>query len=472
MAAQPSLQKISQRPNPAHYNVLTGKAMPLSPLSNSGSTPADSKSFARALFAAVLEQLDVSRRLRECFVVDGQLLKVGANCFELGSFSRVLLAAVGKAAVPMAEYALEALRPSIPVRGVVVGLRDWTPPEEITYFLGGHPLPEEQSFAAGLALLEQMRTADSDTLVLFLLSGGASAMAEAPLDPGLPHGEIIEFYRILLHSGLSIAKINALRKHLSAIKGGRLALAAAGASFCTLLISDVPPGMLDVVGSGPSLPDSSTAEDCRKLLSETAALASIPSRIRNFFDSMPETPKSLPQGRCPSVCYAALSSDSMIEAAKVLAAAAGYRVVVENTCDDWDYRDAAAYLLDRGRRESSATDPVCVLSAGEVTVSIRGEAGEGGRNQQWALEMARLLAGTTGIVAFSAGSDGLDGNSPAAGAVVDGATWARALAAGIDPQRALDTFDSYPLFALLGDAVVLGPSGNNVRDLRVLLLNT
>ena len=445
--------------------------MSASILSNPRATLGDQKEFARSLFAAVMEELNVSRRLQECFVVEGRLLEVGTDRFELDSFSRVLLAAVGKAAVPMAAHAIEVLRPVISVSGVVVGIGEWTPPEGITYFIGGHPLPNVQSFAAGFALLEEMRHADSDTFVLFLISGGASAMAEAPLDPTVPSSEIIEFYRLLLHSGLPIEKTNALRKHLSAIKGGRLALAAAGATFCTVLISDVPPGKLNVVGSGLSLPDHSTVEDCQELLSETPALALISPRVRAFFDGMPETPKFLPDGRYPSICYSALSSDSMLAAARLLADEAGYRVIIDNSCDDWDYRDAAAHLLSRLQEESSLTDHVCILSAGEVTVSIKGRAGRGGRNQQWALEVAHLLAGTSGIVALSAGSDGIDGNSPAAGAVVDSTTWSRAIAQGIDPQRALDDFNTYPLFAALGDALIQGPSGNNVRDIRMLLMH-
>jgi glycerate 2-kinase len=444
--------------------------MPASRSPDPRSIPADQKSFARSLFASVMEELNVPKRMHECFVVEGDRLHVGTDWFELNSFSKVLLASVGKAAVPMAEYAVEMLAKVIPVSGVVVGIGEWTPPNGIAYFVGGHPLPDEQSFAAGQALLEVMRTADEDTLVLFLISGGASAMAETPLDASIPRSEIVDFYRMLLHSGLPIEKTNALRKHLSAIKGGRLALAAAGATLCTLLISDVPPGKLNVVGSGLSLPDTSTAHECRELLANAPAFRDISPRLQAFFETMPETPKALPSGRFPSMCFSALSSDSMIEAARLIAIEAGYRVVVDNSCDDWDYQTAAAYLFDRALNESAADGPVCLLSAGEVTVSIAGAAGEGGRNQQWALEIARLAAGRMGVVALSAGSDGIDGNSPAAGAVVDGMTWTRALLAGSDPQQALDHFDTYPLFAKLDDAIIPGPSGNNMRDLRMILI--
>ncbi len=431
----------------------------------------EQKRFARSLFTAVMAGVDVPRRMRECFSMEGDRLRVGDELIQLDGFSHVLMAAIGKAAVPMAEHAIETLRPHIALSGVVVGVGAWDCPDAIRYFKGGHPLPDENSLEAAQALLELMRLGGRETLVLFLISGGASAMAEAPLDSSIPYRDLVAFYQHLLHSGLPITKTNALRKHLSAIKGGRLALASGEATRCTLLISDVPPGMLDVVGSGPSIPDSSTIADCRKLLLGTPLFAQVSPALQMFFHSMPETPKILPRGRLPSTCFSALSSDSLVQAAEDIASRAGYRTVIDNDCDDWDYRDAAMHLFSRAQREIEAGLPLCILSAGEVTVSIAGQVGQGGRNQQWALEMARLISGQPGFVALSAGSDGIDGNSPAAGAVVDSTTWTRATEMGFDPEVALQSFNTYPLFAHLGDAVVPGPSGNNLRDLRVVLVH-
>lgn len=294
-------------------------------------------------------------------------------------------------------------------------------------------------------------------------------MAEVPVDESLTYEEIAAFYRWLLHSGLPIQAMNTLRRHVSAIKGGRLALASQNATRATVLLSDVPPGMLDVVGSGPSLPDRSTVEDCRRLLAGTVSLTSLSPALITFFGRTPETPKMLPASWRPSTCFCALSSDFLIEAAKPLAAAAGYRVIVDNTCDDWEYSDAARYLVERAKQELAMGGPVCLISAGEVTVRISGKAGVGGRNQQWALEAARLIAGLPGFAALSAGSDGIDGNSPAAGAVVGSKTWSRAAHLSLDCEFALTHFATYPLFARLGDALLLGPSGNNLRDLRIVL---
>jgi glycerate 2-kinase len=428
--------------------------------------------FAHSLFAKVLASVNVPDAMRACFRVEGGELCVGERRLKLQDFKQVLVAAIGKAAVPMVEHALETLRPMLPVRGVTVGIGPWEASEDVQYVEGGHPVPDVRSLRAAEALLHLLRSADSETLVLFLISGGASAMVEAPLDPSVRPEELFAFYGKLLHSGLPIDKLNALRKHLSAVKGGRLAMASGAATRCTVLISDVPPGRLDVVGSGPSLPDTSTVAECRQIIAETPSLQVMTPALQRFFDSMPETPKALPEGMNLSICFAALTSDSLTHAANQFATEAGYRVVIDNTCDDWDYRDAAKYLFELAMNEADAGIPVCVLSAGEVTVSIEAQAGHGGRNQQWALEMARHIDGKKGVVAMSVGSDGIDGNSPAAGAVVDASTWFRIAQAGVTAEEALAAFDAYTVFAKLGDAIVCGPTGNNIRDLRVILVGS
>ncbi|WP_419803690.1 glycerate kinase type-2 family protein [Terriglobus sp.] len=431
-------------------------------------TPKDD---ARWLFARVMESVNVPVSMRAAFQLQGIELRIGFHHIDLRLFERAMLVAIGKAAVPMAQHAFETLEGALPLTGLVVGPGQWRAPAPLRYMQGDHPVPYMRSLAAAQALLRLTEEADADTLVLYLISGGASALAEAPLDSSISLDDMSAFYERLLHSGLPIEKTNALRKHFSAIKGGRLALSAGAASRCTLLISDVPPGRLDVVGSGPSLADRSMVAECLELLTETDRLLPLPVAMRTFAANLPETPKQLPEGRLRSICVSLLSSDSLIEAAEALLTARGYRVVIDNTCDDWDYRDAAAYLVGRALQEPVGSMPLCILSAGEVTVSIDGKAGTGGRNQQWVLEVARLIRGTTDCVAMSVGSDGIDGNSPAAGAVVDGTTWQRAKDAGMDPQHALDTFDAYPVFLALQDVIAPGPSGNNIRDLRAIFVS-
>jgi glycerate 2-kinase len=433
------------------------------------------KNFARRLFADTVKAVALKPIMSSQVSLKQRDLLIGSNCFPLELFSHVLVIAVGKAAIPMAEHVHQVLTPYIAdghkVEGIVVGSGAWTAPPGWTYFEGAHPIPDTNSFASAELLLQHMHAADENTLVVFLISGGASSMVESPLSPLITEQDIIVFYRSLLHAGLPIEKMNALRKHLSAVKGGRLAAASSRATKASLLISDVPTGMLHVVGSGLSLADPTTVEDCRRILEETTGLMqAFPESIRSFFSVLPETPKEIPAGKLPSTCDSLLSSESLTEAASELATAHGYRVLIDNTCDDWDYCDAAQYLVDRIRAERKRGGRICLLSAGEVTVSITGKAGIGGRNQQWTLETARLLQHEdTDYVVLSAGSDGIDGNSPAAGAVADTQTWTRAEMLGLDPQQALTTFDTYALFEQLQDTIITGPLGNNLRDLRIIL---
>jgi glycerate 2-kinase len=432
------------------------------------------KHFLRKLFTKTMEAVELSTRMTSEIALKDGVLHAGPDSLPLTLFSRILVIAVGKAAVPMAAHMHRVLAPwkeeQYQVEGIVVGSGPWKPIPGWTYFEGSHPLPDTNSFDASELLLDRLRSADEKTLAIFLVSGGASSMLELPLSSTISRQDVIAFYRSLLHAGLPIAKMNVLRKHLSLVKGGRLAAAGAKATKATVLISDVPQGMLDVVGSGLSLPDPTTIEDVWRILHDTPSfLRELPESVLKFLPTMPETPKQVPAGVLPSTCFSLLSSESLIEAASKIAAEEGYRVVVDNTCDDWDYREAAEYLVDRIRKERTGR-PVCLLSAGEVTVSVSGKTGTGGRNQQWVLEVARLLQGERGDYIFlSAGSDGVDGNSPAAGAVAETQTWNRAERMGLDPAQALMHFDTYPLFEQLQDTIVTGPLGNNLRDLRVLL---
>ncbi|WP_446743595.1 glycerate kinase type-2 family protein [Silvibacterium acidisoli] len=438
---------------------------------NIGEQGRERKAFLRELFQQTMQAVALGPALRtQVSVQNGELL-FGPERFSLASFRRVFVVAIGKAATPMADHLHEILAPvvndSLTVEGVVVGTAPWHPYPGWRFFNGSHPLPTDSSFDAAELLLEKMEEADEQTLVLFLVSGGASSMLDASSDPTISREEMIEFHRLLVLAGLPIEKMNVLRKHLSSVKGGRLAAAGRRASQATLLISDVPPGMLHVVGSGVSLADPSTIEDCRRILAETPALtAALPEKVASFFaERVTETPKQIYTPH-----HSLLSSESLTEAAAKIAEAAGYRVIVDNSCDDLDYREAAKYLADRILKAQAPGARICLMTAGEVTVSVSGTVGLGGRNQQWLLEIARLLqVGDERFTFLSAGSDGIDGNSPAAGAVATSQTWACAVTAGVDPARSLAEFDAYTLFEKLGDTIVTGPLGNNLRDLRVIL---
>ncbi len=308
-------------------------------------------------------------------------------------------------------------------------------------------------------------------LVVFLISGGGSALVEQFLEPGTSLETIAATHKALVESGAPIAAINAVRKHLSAVKGGRLAAAAAPAEQLTIFVSDVPTGELDALSSGPTFPDRSTVEDVYRIAKEYGLEERLPAEIAEQITAraLVETPKAGDAIFARSRWAVLLDSASLEEAAAERARELGWHVEIDNRCDDWSAERAAEYLLGRLRELRRVRERVCLLSAGEVTVQVpRDATGKGGRNQHFALIASEQIAGSD-IVVLSGGSDGIDGNSPAAGALVDGTTIARAEEMGYPVSAALAAFDGHTLLERLGDTIVTGPTGNNLRDLRVLL---
>jgi hydroxypyruvate reductase len=288
------------------------------------------------------------------------------------------------------------------------------------------------------------------------------------MDDEISLADLVATYRVLVHSGAPIAEINAIRKHLSAVKGGRLAQAAYPAQQVSILVSDVPDATPDALASGPTMPDSISIADCERIVVKYRLIEQFPKSVADIFRQhvLEETPKSDDPAFVRARWWTVLSNKVGVEEATAAATRAGFAVEVDNSCDDWDYEKAADYLLQRVRELRTSVSRVCLISGGEVTVSVR-NGGTGGRNQQFALACAEKIAGED-ITVLSAGTDGIDGNSPAAGAVVDGLTLERA--GGHETvRRALAGFNAYPVFDAVGDAIVTGPTGNNLRDLRVLL---
>jgi glycerate 2-kinase len=399
----------------------------------------------------------------------------------LDPYKRIMVISFGKAALTMLNALLDRLPPKLPFRGIcsapeIPKKRTW----RIRYFEGGHPLPNEDSLEAAREALKLLRRARKDTFVFFLISGGGSAMLELPLDPQISLDDTIAFHETLIASGATITEINTVRKYFSAVKGGRLALAAPDAEKLSLLLADVPLKDLAAVASSPTLPDHSTPLECAEILERFHLLEKFPQSVREYFEGLHlESARAQPSGQ-PSEANQAfthaqfetlLSNHDFVNAARDHARSLGYKVVIDNSCDDWDYRDASEYLLKRFHELRREFPRLCLLSSGEVTVKIDGPAGCGGRNQQFALFSAFDLAqhGESPMVVLSSGSDGIDGNSPAAGAIADPTTIDRARAFHFDPGATLKEFDTCPLFTALGDTVVTGPTGNNLRDLRILL---
>jgi glycerate 2-kinase len=318
-------------------------------------------------------------------------------------------------------------------------------------------------------MLKSLNAQNASSLVIYMLSGGGSSIAEKPIDDEISLEELIATYRVLVHSGAPIAEINAIRKHLSAIKGGRLAVAASGAQQVSLLVSDVPDNTPDALASGPTMPDSTTVADCYDIVEKYGMLVQFPDSVRELFQrqALEETPKPDDLAFHRSRWWPLLSNASLLEAAEREAQRHGFTVEIDNRCDDWDYMRAADYLLARLRMLREKSERVCLISGGEVTVKVA-NGGTGGRNQHFALDCASKVSGEA-ITVLSAGTDGIDGNSPAAGAIVDGSTLERARARGLDPEAHLAAFNAYPFFESLGDTITIGPTGNNLRDLRILL---
>jgi hydroxypyruvate reductase len=318
-------------------------------------------------------------------------------------------------------------------------------------------------------MLKSLSAQNASSLVIFMLSGGGSSIAEKPIDDEISLDDLIATYRVLVHSGAPIAEINAIRKHLSAIKGGRLARAAPAAQQVSILVSDVPDNTPDALASGPTMPDSTSVEDCYALAARHRLLEQFPASVRELFQrhALEETPKSDDPAFHRSRWWTVLSNSTLLEACKKEAERHGFTVQVDNSCDDWDYARAADYLLERLRELHNSAGRVCLISGGEVTVKVT-NGGVGGRNQQFALAFAEKIAGEN-ITVLSAGTDGVDGNSPAAGAITDGTTLERARSRGLESAASVLTFSAYPFFEALGDTIMTGPTGNNLRDLRILL---
>jgi hydroxypyruvate reductase len=238
----------------------------------------------------------------------------------------------------------------------------------------------------------------------------------------------------------------------------------------SILVSDVPKNALDSLSSGPTMPDSSTVEDCYRIVREHNMLNDFPASVRELFErrALEETPKNDDPAFTRSRWWKVLSNEDAEEAAAAAAYKRGFIVEIDHSCDDWDYARAADYLLDRLRILRRGAARACIVSGGEVTVRVPASAGVGGRNQHFALYCAQKIIGEN-IAVLSAGTDGIDGVSPAAGAVADGTTLERAQKTGLDVAAHFNGFNSFPLFEKLGDAIQTGPTGNNVRDLRVLL---
>jgi glycerate 2-kinase len=431
------------------------------------------KKTAEHVFQHTLTAIDIPAALGRKLDRRGSLISAGGSSdIDLRSFREIVAIAFGKAALAMARGLHEILTPEFPPDGILVVPASLSSPlAGWKTFVGGHPLPTAESFAAGRAILDRLARCDERTLVFFLISGGGSSLVEHPLDAGVTLADFQQLHSALVSCGAPIEEINVVRKHLSATKGGRLAAAAARAMKITLAISDVPDGHESALASGPTVVDPTTVDDVERIVRKHGLLAKLPEALRAVIErgGLRETPKDGDAAFARARFEILLREHDLMHAAHHCCEAEGFTCLVDTETDSWPLEKAAEHLLAQLEilKKENPRRRVAIFAGGEVSSPVTGD-GVGGRNSAFVLACVPKIAGKK-IAVLSAGTDGVDGNSPAAGAVADGETLARARAAGMEPRDFLRRCDAHGFFARLGDAVMTGPTGNNLRDLRILL---
>src|SRR5579863_3056232 len=325
---------------------------------------------AREIFRCALAEASISKAFARQVHSERGVLRVCEDLYHLSAYARVFVVSLGKAGHTMVEALAEQVG-AFSLEGIVASSVE--PAAQVRgfrYFRGGHPTPNAESIRAASAMLKALEAQTATSLVIFLISGGGSSIVEKPLDDEITLVDLVTTYRALVHSSAPIAEINAIRKHLSAVKGGRLAQAAYPAQQISLLVSDVPDSTPDALASGPTMPDSTTAEDCYRIAEKHGLLQNFPATTSELFErrALEETPKSDDPAFCRARWWPVLSNQTAVEQAAAAAKEAGFSVSVDNSCDDWDYERAAEYLASRVRELRKESPRVCLISGGEVTV--------------------------------------------------------------------------------------------------------
>lgn len=416
------------------------------------------------MFRAALDAIDPSRVVAEALRLRGQELEVQGHRIPIRPSMRLHLLAVGKGATGMASGALASVDISL---GLVVTNQSYAPPRPgLRVIRASHPVPDEESLRAGREALDLADNLRPDDLLLVLVTGGGSAMLEAT---PLPLKDLQELYRLLLRSGLAIREVNEVRRAVSEIKGGRLAqrAIARGATLVGLMMSDIVGDPLEDIASGPTVPTASRGERAKEILIRARAWDQLPESARNIIEAAAQR-RDQWRGDKQLVHNFLVANNSLAcRAAVAEAEARGYRSHLLTTSLEGDAHIAGRWLLEQARGWAPEAPKAAVVAGGETTVKVHGR-GLGGRNQEMVLSVVEALEGIP-MVFLSCGTDGIDGNTTAAGAIADGGTMARARVAGLDPWRFLKENDSYDFFRILGDLIVTGPTGTNVSDIQILV---
>ena len=408
------------------------------------------------------------RRDGDALVVDGQHYPLAGR--------RLIVVGAGKASAPMAAALEDIIGEAAPISGsVTVRYGHAVATRHIQIREAGHPMPDAAGVAGAQAIVELLGGATERDLVMCVLSGGGSALLTLPAE-GIGLEDLQQTTDALLRCGATINEINVVRKHLDVVKGGGLARLAAPAQLITLVLSDVVGNPLDIIASGPAVPDTSTFADATAVLDRYdlwgAVAPTVANRLRAALEGrIPDTPKPGDPIFANSVAVLVGSNLLACEAAASAANSLGFNTLILTTFVEGEAREAGRVLAGILREVDASGHPLqrpcCIVAGGETTVTVRGE-GLGGRNQELALAAAFTLRGVPDVLLASIGTDGSDGPTDAAGAGVDGSTLERAAALGLDPSRALAANDSYRLFDRLGDLIKTGPTNTNVNDVYLL----
>jgi hydroxypyruvate reductase len=430
------------------------------------------KIFLHAVYAANPQSLLASQ-----VSVRKNILHIGERKYPLSRYQRILVAGTGKASAAMAINLEKILGTRVTAGWINVKYGHGQKLKRIRIQEAGHPLPDEKGLEGAREMAKMLGPLTETDLVIFLISGGGSALLPLPV-AGITLEEKQAITSLLLRCGASIQEINTLRKHLSLIKGGGLAKMVFPATLVALILSDVVGDPLDAIASGPTVPDSTTFEDCARILQRydlwDKIASSVAQHIREGLEGKREETLKAGNPAFEKVYNLVVGNNFLaMKAAKRAAQALGYRTLILSSLVEGETREVAKVHTAIAKEVLLSGNPIpppaCIISGGETTVTLRGK-GRGGRNQEFALAAALDVAGWEEIMVLSAGTDGTDGPTDAAGAFSDGKTVSRGKTMGMDPWAFLKENDSYTFFQKLGDLLITGPTGTNVMDLRILLV--
>jgi hydroxypyruvate reductase len=441
------------------------------------------KRMAKDIFSKALSAVDPSKILKDRIRIEKDRLwiRIEENSeknFDLNTFHKIFLVGTGKASNSMAK-AVEEIFGDRMTKGVVTTKYGHLLPLKRTEIIeAGHPIPDQKGYEGAKKIQGLLKKSGPKDLVIFILSGGGSALLPFPAD-GIELKEKQEMTQLLLDCGADIKEINTIRKHISRMKGGWLTRWAYPSTVIGFILSDVVGDQLDVIGSGPTVPDPSTFEEAWEILKKYDLFNEIAPSIQKHLilgkeGKVEETPK--PGDVVFERVYNSLIGSNILalRAAEKEATSLGLNTLILSSSIEGETREASRFHTAIAKEVISSGNPIpkpaCILSGGETTVTIKGK-GLGGRNQEFALAGALEISGIEKVVLLSGGTDGTDGPTDASGAMVDHTTVHRAKSMGLDPKAHLENNDAYPFFQKLGDLLITGPTHTNVMDVRILLVD-